>query len=183
MDHIQNLASGHALPRPIINGEAWTEASEPESLIIAKLDGEGSRTPGQRQTLPESNGGSLRNQGTELYAGGLDFVNTQQNLPGPSREVAQPFAVNEVEYSDPASESKVHRAQSKDFDTVSGNPMHVRGRTKACNDCRKSKVSYSLKIIHNIHFDDDSDDVYTTSSGMRILSKLVQLLSQGLRQL
>jgi hypothetical protein len=183
MDHIQNPGSGHALPRPIINGEAWTEANELESLIIANFDGEGSGTPGQRQTLQESNGGTLRNQHAELYAGGLDFGNTQQNLPGPSRGVAQPFAGNEIESSDPASESKGHRAQSKEFDTVSGNPMHGRGRTKACNDCRKSKVSYSLKTLHNIHFDDDSDDVYTTSSEMRILSKLVQLLFQGLRQL
>ena len=44
----------------------------------------------------------------------------------------------------------IHKAQSivaKGFESISGNAVYSRGRSKACNDCRKSKVRSSFGVL------------------------------------
>lgn len=69
---------------------------------------------------------------------------------------------------------------SKGFEPISGNAMYSRGRSKACNDCRKSKVCSSPN--NNVDLDVDaifSAVAYTTRMATRIQSKLVKLQYQG----
>ena len=59
---------------------------------------------------------------------------------------------------------------------LSLNAPHSRGRTKACNDCRKSKVSYSTRMCCGLgrltHL--SSDDAYMTSMVTKIRSRPVK---------
>lgn len=140
-DGIRDPGSGIARPRPILNRETLTEANNLENPIANSIDAGGWGNTGHQETFEGPNGGSLENQVSKLYVGGPDIGSNHQKLPGASQGTLQPVGSNELKSSTLAPESKNDRVQSKEFDTISGSPMHSRGRTKACNDCRKSKVS------------------------------------------
>ena len=67
------------------------------------------------------------------------------------------------------------------MDGVIMNASPARGRSKACNDCRKSKVRtiQSTLIAEVLTF--DSGDAYTTNTAISILKRLTKRLSQDLR--
>lgn len=167
-----------------ISGDAWTEPNVFENLATNSLDGGRWVVTNQQEIPGRSSGGALPDQGFELYIGGQDIGNNQHKSRGFSQGSLQATGCHDVNSSDLGLQYKINGSQSKDFDLIPGNPVHGRGRTKACIECRKSKVSFPLKPMdENFVFDDDSDDVYMTSLAMKILSKLVQLQSQGPRQL
>lgn len=140
-DNVRDSESDITRHRPILNSEAWTESNDPENPITVGLDGGLWGVPGQQEAPEGPIGGSLRNLGSEVCAGGPDIDSNQQKLPGSSQGSLQPIGFNDVKSSGLGLEGKINRVQSKEFDMVSGNPIHGRGRTKACSDCRKSKVS------------------------------------------
>lgn len=146
-DGVRDPGSGIARPRPILNRETLTEANDLEIPTSNSVDAGGWGVTGHQETLEGPNGGSLQNQVSELYAGGPDTGGNHQELPGASQGTLQPVGCNDMKSSTLGLESKNDRIQSKEFDMISGNPMHSRGRTKACNDCRKSKVSCLLKLF------------------------------------
>lgn len=45
--------------------------------------------------------------------------------------------------------TKAQSIVAKGFESISGNAVYSRGRSKACNDCRKSKVRSAFRIIFN----------------------------------
>lgn len=75
----------------------------------------------------------------------------------------------------PSIENKTQSMVSKGFETVSGNALQSRGRSKACNDCRKSKV---CTISQSTQSQDVNNMVSVVASTMRmakrIQSKLVK---------
>lgn len=146
-DNVRDPQSGITGHRPTPNGDAWTEPNNLETSAAISPDGGRWGAPNQQGNLEERNGGGLRDQGSQVYAGGKDIGSNQHNLPGFSQGSLQSIGRHDVKASDPGFENKINGVQSKDFDTISGNPVHARGRTKACIDCRKSKVCYPLMLL------------------------------------
>ena len=134
----QSEITGH---RPILNGEACTEPSDVENPASISLDGERLGEANQQESLEGPHGGGLQNQGSEVNAGTQGIGSNQHKVRGFSQGGLHSTGCHDVKTSDLSLEHKVYGVQSKDFDMISGNPTHSRGRTKACIDCRKSKVS------------------------------------------
>lgn len=163
--------------------DAWRGPNNVENLATNGLGGGHLGIPNQQQTRDRPNGGGLLNQGFDLYVDGQDVGSSQHKSRGFSQGILQATGCHDAKLSDLGLGYKINGSHSRDFDLILGNPVHGRGRTKACIDCRKSKVSCPLKPTRDFGFNNDSDDVYMTSLAMRILSKLVQLRSHGPRQL
>lgn len=143
--------TGH---KTILNGDAWTQPNDIENLAITSLDGGHWGVPSQKKILEGPNGpncGGLSDRGPEVYAGGQDIGNNQHKSPDFSQGSLQPTGFHDVQSSDLGLDYRINGVQSKDFDHISGNPINGRGRTKACIDCRKSKVSQPLKPMR-AHF-------------------------------
>lgn len=132
------------------DGETWTEPNDVENLATNSLDGGRWGIPNGQQTLEVPNGGSVLNQGSELYIGGQDIGSNLYKSRGFSKESLQATGCHDVKPSDLGLENRINGSQPKDFDLIPGNPVHGRGRTKACIDCRKSKVSYPLKPMRTM---------------------------------
>ena len=66
------------------------------------------------------------------------------------------------------------------LDAVSGNAIPVRPRHKACNECRKSKVSTVSVILFDFYLFICSVVVYTMKKAMKIPSRSASLQFQGL---
>lgn len=127
------------------SGDAWRRPIDVEKLANSSLDGGHWGISNQQQTLERANGGGLLNQGSELNGDGQDIGSIQHKSPGFSQGSLQATGCLDVKPSDLGLGYKINGSHSRDFDLVSGNPIHGRGRTKACIDCRKSKVSCSLE--------------------------------------
>ena len=127
---------------PALNGQTRTEANDLVNPISTSLDGRQWGAADQQETHEGLDGEILRYQGTtELYPSGPDIGSNQQKVAGASPRSSELANGNGMIPSDPVLENKSYLVKSKEFDTLCANPVHGRGRTKACNDCRKSKVS------------------------------------------
>ncbi len=99
-----------------------------------------------------------------------DFVSRFKNL---SQDVVAAF---------PKAEARTPATLMQGLDNMSGNAMLARPRTKACSDCRKSKVSSSFTISLHIELISISFsvDAYMTNLETKIPSKCASLRFQDL---
>jgi hypothetical protein len=141
--NIRDPGSGITPPKAILNNEACTDAIDFDNPTTSSLSGEGFGVPCQQEILEAPNGGNLFSRNEEVSASGPDDGSNQQKKRCFSQASLQPSGNNPMRSSDPSVESKHRGAQSKEFDAASRSSTNGRGRTKACNDCRKSKVGDS----------------------------------------
>lgn len=148
VDDTRNSGSGITPSKPIPNSEAYTDANDLDNPTTSSLNGEEfGVVPGQQETLEVPNGGIPHSPEEEAYAGGAGDSSNPHKKRRFSQSSLQLSDSNAMKSSDLGLESKHRGAQSKESDAASRNPTNGRGRTKACNDCRKSKVSGFSRVF------------------------------------
>ena len=92
----------------------------------------------QSQDLSSSGAEFISNheQREQLFGAGIRLLDSNDARTPTIIGASSPALVSDLE-------SKARTAQNKEYHAVSGNSLHNSGRTKACNECRKSKVSIS----------------------------------------
>lgn len=87
---------------------------------------------------------------TSKVGGSQEELQQSNNEPPTTQATSTGVSVREKTFVSgpmiPSVESKKHDAQRKRSNTSPANALHIRGRSKACNDCRKSKVRRFSKL-------------------------------------
>lgn len=130
--------------RAVSNGDSWTEASDLVKQTSTNLE---EMAQVRQESVEELNDGTLRDHDSKIPTSDSDIGSNQQKLVVASQGALHIFGSSDLKPSDPVFENLKDRVQFRESDMMSENPMHGRGRTKACNDCRKSKVGYLLGLL------------------------------------
>ena len=190
LDHRMLEPTDNAVPEILgSNTKSLLETADLSLKIVqAHHDGnEGRLSTGETQeSFRNSNDESLPTQSLKVFSSNSDFENDQEQNLQPHQNYSLSTQVRDTISLDKSSgpvsiqhtlspNGTMHGLMSKEFDPISGNSPHNRGRTKACNDCRKSKVNIFSPTLLNLDADlAQSGVVYMMSMGMRIQPKLAK---------
>lgn len=191
------LALDHRMLEPTDNAVADILNSKAESLFgaaglslktVQAHDGDEARlfTGGKQEPLRNSNNESRWAQSLEAFSGSSDLDNNrEENLTSLQNQGSSILTCDSISLDKLRSPVSLQHTFSphgtmkgllpKEFDPISGNSSHSRGRTKACNDCRKSKVRVFTTALLYLYADFyESDVVYMMSMGTRTQPKLAK---------